>query len=33
MGGNLGNKGSIVSGFYIDDSLIINFACHLAAHD
>jgi hypothetical protein len=32
-GGNLGNKGCIISGFKIDDSIIINFAAHLAAHD
>lgn len=29
----LGNKGSIVSGFYIFDSVVINFASHLAAGD
>lgn len=29
----LGNKGSIVSGFYIFDTVLINFACHLAAGD
>jgi hypothetical protein len=32
-GGNLGNKGSIVSGFNIHDTTIINFASHLAAGD
>lgn len=33
LGGNLGNKGSIVSGFYIYDSIFINFASHFAAGD
>ena len=32
-GGNLGNKGSIVSGFRLHDTTIINFASHLAAGD
>jgi hypothetical protein len=32
-GGNMGNKGSIVSGFYLFDTIIINFACHLNAGD
>ncbi len=32
-GGTLGNKGSIVSGFNIYDSVVINFASHLAALD
>ncbi len=29
----MGNKGSIVSGFCIHDTMIVNFASHLAAGD
>jgi hypothetical protein len=32
-GGNLGNKGSIVSGFQVYDTIIFNFSSHLAAND
>jgi len=32
-GGNLGNKGAIVSGFWVNDSKVMWVGCHLAAGD